>query len=419
MKKEYGILDLILSKRTDFIKLIFAALILALGSSLLANYITDCFKSQTIWILILAIVFISSVVCYFIISIIKDAQGEIKIDALFAIDKKKKNIFPIPRYDFSETLDSTMTAVFIENEAIKKHWEEQFKIVEDETENKDKVKNHEKSSEKNKTIKDDIGYFSIIKVTSENEEGNSESDKILEETVEYVILEELSTHLSNYFNDFNDNDSVIKEFTRNDFPEILLQNRIINILSTPFEDREIFVKGGMSKNDFEGEVVSIYGQDGSRFSKFELVLPFGSIVNRIGDGFLKIENSRIVLLIEIINEGFGGVLPHGFEYNYLGKKSMDLDVRQLQIILNYKIKPLALLHGSKWNYHNWIDSFIKRLVEFASFEDFLQNINWESNLTGIILSNQKEMRLKENLNKKITKPNTTKSKRTDTNKIKS
>jgi hypothetical protein len=244
-----------------------------------------------------------------------------------------------------------------------------------------------------------VEYFSIVKVVEEDEREKSKAEKILEETIEYLILEELSTHLATYFNEFKHNDKLIKEYSRNDFPEILLQNRIINLLSTPFEDRAIFTKAGMTKNPEEGEIVSIYGNDGSRFSKFDLVLPAGSTVSRIDDGLLLIENSRISLLIAIIYEGWGANFPPGFEYNYCGKIEENLDLYGLQIILNYTIKPKALLYGSKWNYHNWIDSFIDRLVEFASFDDFLKKIDWESNLTDIIIKNQRQKFLKEQASK--------------------
>ena len=172
-----------------------------------------------------------------------------------------------------------------------------------------------------------------------------------------------------------------------------MQNRIINLLSAPFEDRAIFAKAGMTTKPPEGEIVSIYGTDGSNYSRFHLSLPQGSVVSRPSDGILTVENSRIFMRIEINYDGFGTVLPMGFEHNYLGLERGSLGISNLRIKLNYKIKPLSLLYRSSWNYHSWIDSFVERLIEFGSFSDFVNRINWETNLTSIITQNQRYKRL--------------------------
>ncbi|KOY87900.1 hypothetical protein AD998_18725 [bacterium 336/3] len=392
MDKKTGILDLTLSKRTELIKLLLAACILAMGTSLIANFLTEYFKAKMIVSLILGGILIIVVVVYFIYTIISEAEKEIEIEGLIAIEKKSKNVCPILRYEFSENLADTMSAVFLENEALKQYWEEDFKNKKTNDEKKEKVNNN---SESNEQKKEDTGYYAIIRVIDDkSSKEKKKADKILEETVEYLIIEQLSMHLSTYFNNYGQ-DKFIKEYTRTDFPEILLQNRIVNLLSTPFEDRAIFVKAGMTKNPPEGEIISIYGNDGSRFTRFDLVLPKGSTIKRPSDGILTVENNRIFLQIEIKYGGFASALPKGFEQNYLGLDIRDLDTRKLDITLRYKIKPLALFYRSKWNYHNWVDSFAERLIEYLSFGTFVHNVNWEANLTSIITANQRRRILKE------------------------
>lgn len=399
MELKKGILELTLSKRADLIKLILAACVLALGIGLIANYLTDLFvKERPLIILITGISLVFIVIVCYIYSIIVEAEKKIEIEGVIAIQKKTNSVYPIMRYEFSESLVETLDAVFLENEALKKYWDEGFKKTESEKKQKDKENKENKSDDKNsETVKKkDIGYFSIVRVTDYNsKEEKTKSDKILEEVVEYLIIEQLSTHLSTYFNAYSEQDKIIKEYIRNDFPEILLQNRIVNLLSTPFEDRAIFVKSGMTENPPEGEIVALYGDDGSRFSRFDLTLPKGSIVKRLSNGILTVENNRIFLQIEISYGKYGTTLPKGFEQNYLGLKHNDLDVNKIEISLRYKVKPIAFFYGSKWNYHNWVDSFAERLIEFFSFDTFVENINWESNLTGIIINNQRRRIIKE------------------------
>lgn len=391
MDNKKGILELTLSKRTDLIKLILAAFILAVGSGLIANYLTDYFKTSPIVFLIIGGVFIVSVIIFFVYSIINEANKEIVIDGIVPINNKSNKVIPIFRYEFSEKLEDTMEAVFLENEALKQYWEDDFK-KKAEKDNEDNSRN--KNTEPVK--KNGIGYFSIVRVEEkEDKKVKSKSNKILEEIVEYLIIEQLSRHLSTYFNNYSGQDEMIKKHTRNDFPEILLQNRIVNLLSTPFEDRAIFVKAGMTSNPPKGEIVAIYGNDGSRFSKFDLYLPKGSIIKRPQDGILTVENNRIFIQIEIHYGNFSSTLPKGFEQNYLGLEHRDLSVKKIDIRLNYKLKPIAFFYRSKWNYHNWVDSFEERLIEFFSFENFISTINWETNLTNIIINNQTRRILKE------------------------
>ena len=393
IKDKSKLVDLTLSNRKEFAKLIFAACIIAMGTSLIANFITDCFKSSLFLTFLIGVGLIIIATVYFIYIIISEAKNEVEINALLAIDYKPKRVFPILRYEFAEKLESTLTAVFLENEALKIQWEDDFKN----NESNDDQSNENESS-KNKPIsqntKEKVEYFSIIEISSkDSKNGKSKSDKMLEEAVEFILLDELSTHLSTYFNNYSEHDKLIKVYTRSDFPKILLQNRIINLLSAPFEDRAIFAKAGMTTKPPEGEIVSIYGTDGSNYSRFHLSLPQGSVVSRPSDGILTVENSRIFMRIEINYDGFGTVLPMGFEHNYLGLERGSLGISNLRIKLNYKIKPLSLLYRSSWNYHSWIDSFVERLIELGSFSDFVNRINWETNLTSIITQNQRYKRL--------------------------
>lgn len=332
------------------------------------------------------------VYCIFFYSIYIDNSKILSIDALFLLDNTTKITIPIFRYEFSEQFEETLTAAFLENEALKKYWNDGFIEI--------KNKEEQLASEKNPVLKEsiksdvsEVGYFSIIKVLKDEIKERSKQDKIIIEALEFVLLEQLSLHLSSYFNNYNDHDKLVKEYTRMDFPEMLLQNRIINLLSTPFEERAIFVKAGMTNHPPEGEIVHIYGDDGSRYSKFNLVLPSNSKVRRPKEGILVIENDRVFVEMKIIYDNFSSNLPVHFANNYIGISPKQIHSKKVNIILSYKVKPRASFYNSRWGYHNWVDSFAERLVKFASFEAFIDRIEWEATLTNLIVTkNSRQMK---------------------------
>jgi hypothetical protein len=53
-----------------------------------------------------------------------------------------------------------------------------------------------------------------------------------------------------------------------------------------------------------------------------------------------------------------------------------LQPRRVSIRFAANIKLSALLLGSGWKYHKWVDSFAERLERFASFDEFIEQIGW-------------------------------------------
>lgn len=380
MRKD--LLQSVLTKKSDFIKLIFAVFLLALGIGLIVNYLTILFESNIKVIIILGIILVSLVFIYLIINILSDCTRNISLKSVIMFEKG--NVLPIERYDFSEKLSETLYAVFIENEALLQAWKEDFKsVIQDGNKQNPKI---EKSSDSKS--KKPIQYLSIIRMNSPIEERiETKSQKIVKEAVEYILLEKLSTHLSTYFSDIPDDDEMLIEYTRSDFPEILLKNRIINLLSTPFEDRPIFLKAKLKKEEIEGEIIAFGGSDGSRFSRFDLVLPKKSDVTRKDDGGLLITSTRLILEIDVTYDKFNTVAPRGFEELYIRKGSRDISLDMVDIEISVKIKPLSLLFNKGWKYYNWIDSFVSRIDKDFSFDSFIKRIDWENALTNFIITN--------------------------------
>jgi len=401
--KKRKLLKELFGRKSEVVQLLFASVLLALGISLVANYFTEKLKSTPEIILYLAIGLIVVVLIFFIFLLLRNNNQIHKIKSVIVINKSQKFLSRIPRFELSEKMYHALQASFIENEALKKYWNDGFESNKNSTKEKPpKIENPIDETSK----KEKISFMAIKKIEIKDEDEILRIDKskeIIIELIEYLILEELSTHLSTYFHEYRREDTFLKEYNRKDVPHNLLENRIINLLTTPFENRGIFVKAGMADNlnEGDGEVVMIMGSDGSKFTKFDLILPTGSKINRPKLGIIEIENKRIKISIDIKYRGYGSTLPKGMAANYMGIIDDELDIHDLKIELKYSVKPLSVFSNSKWSYYNWIDSFANRLIKFASIEKFKNDISWQSNLTQIIVESQRrkiinKMRKKRN-----------------------
>ena len=291
-----------------------------------------------------------------------------KVQNFRFLDTETNSVFPVKDYKFSEKIFQTFNAIKAESKAIYGEWEKH--PLAKQRKKPDVTTPSDKDSEKNES------WISIVKVTVDREKGPlPQSVRFLKEAAQFVLLEELSLHLSTYFNHYEE-DKYIKEYCRNDIPAFLLNNRILNLLSTPIEDRDIFIKAYPSdKNRPEGEIVSLWGSSGAVYSRFDLVLPKDTIIQQSDSGSIKIETKRLLIELEVVYNGSSAVVSNAFINNYIRKSSSNIQTLKLDFSLKAKIKPIALLTSSGWQYYKWLDSFRERLFTSFDFKTF-QNINW-------------------------------------------
>jgi hypothetical protein len=392
VEKNDGLIASLYSDKNNLVKFLFSAVILSFGINLLANFFCIKLANHSTIILIIAISIIILVSLYIMVLFFTKSHKSIDITSVVIINKKTKELETIPRYEFSEKLVRNLKSVFLENEALKDYWYNEIH-----------PKKYEKKDLPTKNENTGVGYFSIVKVNVPDETNFitiNNAEKILNETIEYTILEKLSLTLSTFFNNFSEEDKYIKTYAREDISQYLLKNRVLNLLSTPFSDRPIFTKSGVKHDPEKGELVSLYGSDGSQYNKFTLILPKNSVIKRPEDGILEISNNSINLKITIRNKGFGTTLPHGFQENYLGFRDVDeLVIRQIDVNLSYNVKLFSMFGNKKKNYHSWVDYFSNTLMDFCSFEKFVDFIHWEECLTNIVIYNKRQIMQKNKLSK--------------------
>lgn len=352
-----------LNQRGDLLQLILIAVVLALGINLFSSLIYFYFTNVAFFI---GLVLVGLPILFLAVGFAKGHTIEQKLKCVFVVDNADNSLVKIARYDFSEDLTKAIKGAFLENRALLNSW------------NQDPLgraegKHEEKSEKSKKTGK---GFFSVIRmeIIDEDEEQEKKSRRIIREGVEFVILNALSLHLSDYFNGFSNREEFVTELVRQDFPDLLLQNRIIALLSSPIEDRVGFKEFVPPKDVLADQIETVYGPGGLIYERFSLILPRGTRFSRSEPGLLLLENERLNLKIGIDFSGYSMNLPFGFEELYLDKKPLSISPYLVTIFLGVEIKPFALFRRLGWEYHLWIDSFTDSIRKDFSFGEFLKTI---------------------------------------------
>lgn len=156
-------------------------------------------------------------------------------------------------------------------------------------------------------------------------------------------------------------------------------NRVLNLLTTPIEQRDVFIEAFPDPDKRpDGEIHSLWSSDGAIYKRFDLVLPKNSKVTIPEEKTIRLETKRLIVEIKVGYPGMSANTPRLFEGAYLKIPADEIDTRYLIVGVKGRIKPLALLSSKGWADYQWIDSFRERVRSEWDFEEFLRRINWTS-----------------------------------------
>jgi hypothetical protein len=343
-------------ERTNIIELLIIAIIIAFGVNFITDAITNFTKFEPLYELIIGVVLCLVSISYFLIRFIGYRQQTRKINAFFIYDKKKNSIVGVPRYDFGEKIKRYLEYAFNENKAFELAWS-----------------------------KEPLNKLCESNSINDEKQDNLYSKLFIYELIEYYILDNLSDHLRGYFNNDEFSEMRISKFLRNDIPEVLLSNRFLELFSKPMEDRPVFIENIFDDNNDNENITHNSNGSGVMYSRFELILPTKSSIQRPEPHTIEIRTGRIKMLLKIIFEGYGAFLPDSFEELYLGieKPLSYLDVSAVSVSVNIDVEMKfgALFTSKGWEYYYWIDSFLETLNKDLSADEFFSRINWESAYT--------------------------------------
>ena len=281
------------------------------------------------------------------------AGRNLMLEGILALDEHRTPE-EVDRYELSERMNRYFKAISAENKAIAKIWTDSPLGLEVDEERR----------------------------TARNP--RSQANLLVLEALEYFVLDKLTLHLSAYF----DSERAVEEHTvvrveRGDIPQVLLQNRFLELFSKPMETREAFMDH--LSGDEHGQVVYATGAGGALFDHFELVLPAKSRVTRLPGAGLSIETPRFRLAIRPDFIGTSALFPSRFEELYLGRRFDELSLYGVKLHIAVEFKWLSFLTSEGWDYYEWLDSFLDELAKEFEFSEFLERVNWESAATVAIV----------------------------------
>lgn len=344
-----------LKSRGTLIELVLAAVVLALGINLLATSIAVYFQDAA-WSLALFGTSLSILSITFIARrTFASNHIERELNGFVCFRPKTSELISIPRYEYVEEIERYLKALFSENDAPQKLWE---------------------SDPVHKS-------FEIDPNTGKHKHRTTAAGQLLIEATEYFVLENLSTHLTDYFNHSDIDSAHLHELTREDVATVVFSNRFLDTFSRPMNERSAFVDNTLGKNSKHGTVVAAFGKGGVRYSKFDLVLPSGAKVFRSDKHSISIDAPKFLLTMRVNFGGYGTNLPRGFSELYIGNLSFpDVSTYKIGITTTVQFKPFALLSRAGWEYHQWLDSFLEKLERDFSKRAFLDHIQWNTAITA-------------------------------------
>lgn len=355
----------LLQNRGALLQVLVAAVFLALGVNLLSTAITDAIESKTaLWGLSLLLLALSA---FFVLrQMIPSRRTHQTMSGFLVFHAENNELIKVPRYEYSEKISGFVEGLFAENSAPKRLWDA------------DPV--HK--------------AFELDAQTGTMRFRQTEAGQLIVEATEYYVLDALSTHLTDYFNQSGLDSAQLQEFSREDVPDILFRNRFLDTFSRPMRERAVFSNDSTDSAKF-GDIYSLHGPNGVHFSKFDLILPTGAKVQRLSQNSILITTSKFKLTFSIEFDGLGANLPHKFSELYLdGLSYSDVRTYGVQLITSIEFSRWALLSRSGWDYHVWLDSFLENLTNQSDSDVFLKGIQWEAAVTVARVVNERLRRKK-------------------------
>jgi hypothetical protein len=353
----------ITQNRVLFIELAVVAILLSAAINVITSVILSMNIINSIILLWISIGFLSAATIYFATKYLWLRENNIAMRGFLLCNNKSNFLIEDARYDYMREMCNYLKFACNENKAIENIW---------------------KSSPLSNM---NVDIHAIRTGTNKNK-----SAIIVKEMSEYYVLQKLSIHLRDYFDNSDYLSNKVETFARKDIPEVLLSNRFLELFSAPTENRPVFSDNSHPTSDV-GEVIVAMSQNGCFFNKFDLTVPKNTKVIRGKDGEVIIETNRFVLEIKIKFEGFNTNIPWEYIKNILENDHEDCGIYNVEICFNTKFKFASLFLPGGWVYYKWLESFFESIENDFSKDKYFSSIGWETVLS-IMQYNNALMKIK-------------------------
>ena len=318
--------------------MIFVALLASLGVNLISSILLA--NSSTLNSAILGLLIVVSSLVMFVFMKIRKRKHELEVKSFFLV-KKDGSLASGGGYYFAEQFHRVASAVFHENPRFHDQWTKGISAKWD---------------------------------GRDGSEGGGAS-RLAKELAEYVAIRSLSSHLTSHFNDSGIPGSKVRKFTREDLSEVVLKNRVLELISRDMEDREGFEE---TLNGPYASKVSSVSSVNRIYYRLDLTLPRNSKIMREKNGDLAIKTPHAKIFISTRFSWISTYVSEVFLDRVLGTSFFDSRSFLVKFKIRTEVNVPHLLFTRNEEYFSWINSYLGKFSRDFDKEEYFETIKWDS-----------------------------------------
>lgn len=329
------------NKKSEIMEIVLVTILTALGINLVSSSIFMLDDIKNIIIMLIGIIICIGVIVYYLKTKVKSMNVNKIIEGNIIVDVTNKNIHKSLEYSSSYHISENIKAVLLEDEEIKKKYNNSLENIEEYYEDSTKLQN---------------SYFGYV----------------VNSAIEYEIVDSFTDSI--YLRDKD-----VKTFDLNNAPKDILDNIFIKILSKNYKEREGFKHCDEEVEEEGAELFSLKSDEGYIYNKFSIEFPKDASISK-NKNKLIIKSNICKLTIEWGIDYAHMPFPDMEFYNHFSPEDKinydDIEFSYF-VEINVEYKLLSMFSKKSNGYYSWIEYLVNEITKEFDFEDCLKRNSWD------------------------------------------